>query len=128
LALARWNGNTGCSGFVPRPPQQNGLMASLALSLTSLVVGYLVLRYRVHVVVVVQPRRGKAQPRSISRSNAAEKRRDFCQSQHAPEIAAALVALGAGKEKARAIAARVCASGPNDFDTLLRAAIQEAAA
>jgi hypothetical protein len=127
-AFARCDGDTGCPCCVSRPPPQNGLMASLALCVTSLVVAYLVLRYRVHVVVVVQPRSGRAQPRTVSGSKTAGKQRDLCQNKHAPEITAALVGLGARKEKARAIATRVCASGTHDFDALLRAAIQEVAA
>jgi hypothetical protein len=103
-------------------------MASLALSVASVVIGYLVLRYRVHVVVVVQPRPAKAGARTLSRSNPAQQPRDLWQREHAPDIAAALVNLGAPKDKARVIAARVCASGTNDFNSLLRAAIQEAAA
>jgi hypothetical protein len=52
-------------------------MASLALSVVSVVIGYLVLRYRVHVVVVVQPRPPKAGARALSRSNPTKNRQDL---------------------------------------------------
>jgi hypothetical protein len=44
------------------------------------------------------------------------------------ELASALVNLGCNRKEARAAAERACLTGAGDFDTLLRIAIQQAAA
>ena len=104
-------------------------MAAILLFVLSTIIAWVVVRYRVHVIVVVQPRPAKAALRVASRPS--ERRRkdsDFRTCEQAPEIATALVNLGCKPKEARAAVERACASGATDFDTLLRIAIQEATA
>jgi Holliday junction resolvasome RuvABC DNA-binding subunit len=101
-------------------------MWTLVLFVVSVIVGYLVLRYRVHVIVVVQPRQATAVHRSASGSS--KRAPDQPTSDSAPvlEIASALVNLGCKPRLAKTAAERACASGGRDFNGLLRTAIQEA--
>ena len=103
-------------------------MANLALFITSLVIGYLVVRYRVRVIVVIQPRASRASALAVSGTKTARGQRDFQTSERETELASALVNLGCNRKEARAAAERACLTGAGDFDTLLRIAIQEAAA
>jgi Holliday junction resolvasome RuvABC DNA-binding subunit len=103
-------------------------MANLALFITSLVIGYLVVRHRVRVIVVVRPPASKASTPAVSGIKAARAQRDFQISERETELASALVNLGCKRKDARAAAERACHTGAGDFDTLLRIAIQEAAA
>jgi Holliday junction resolvasome RuvABC DNA-binding subunit len=101
-------------------------MAMLALFSVSLVVGYLILRYRVHIIIVVQPRHTTAAQRA-----ATSKRPPAQPASEAPEvveIASALVNLGCKPRHAKAAAERAVGSGVQDFDGLLRIAIKDALA
>jgi Holliday junction resolvasome RuvABC DNA-binding subunit len=103
-------------------------MANFALFITSLVIGYLVVRYRVRVIVVVRTPASKASISAVSGTKPARAQRDFQISQRETELASALVNLGCKRKEARAAAERACLTGAGDFDTLLRIAIREAAA
>jgi hypothetical protein len=99
-------------------------MAMLALFSISLVVGYLVLRYRVHMIIVVQPRHVTAAQQATT-----SKRVPAQPAPEAPsvvEIASALVNLGCRPRHAKAAAERAVGSGVQDFDRLLRIATQDA--
>jgi hypothetical protein len=92
-------GNETRIGYTPvlqsGTPRQNGSMVSLALFVASVVIGWLVVRYRVRVIVVVQQRTAKSAarpgPRLSRPALAARKRSDFWNSEQAPEIATALM-------------------------------------
>ena len=105
---------------------QNGTMWTLALFLVSVVVGYLVLRYRVHVIVVVRPRPATTAQRSATALSKRTPEQPTSDSAPVLEIASALVNLGCKPRHAKTAAERACASGGRDFDGLLRIAIQEA--
>jgi hypothetical protein len=107
---------------------QNERMANLAVLIASLVVGYLVVRYRVRVIVVVRPPDSKASTPPVFGTKPARAQRDFQVSARETELASALMNLGCKRKDARAAAERACQSGAGDFDSLLRMAIQEAAA
>lgn len=98
----------------------------LALFLVSVIIGYLILRYRVHVIVVVQPRQATAFHRSATGSSKRVPEQPTSDSAPVLEIASALVNLGCKPRNAKTAAERACASGGHDFDGLLRIAIQEA--
>ena len=100
----------------------------LALFSVSLVVGYLVLRYRVHVIVVAQPRQAKTAHRSATSSSKHVPAQSTSDSTPVLAIASALVNLGCKPRHARLAAERACGSGVRDFDGLLRIAIREATA
>ena len=99
---------------------------TLALFLVSVVIGYLVLRYRVHVIVVVQPRQAAAVTRSPCGSSKRAPEQRISDSAPVLEIASALVNLGCKPKHARTAAERACGTGVRDFDGMLRIAIQEA--
>jgi hypothetical protein len=101
-------------------------MATSAFFLISVVVGYLVLRYRVHVIVVVQPRRAAAVTQSPCGSSKRAPEQPISDSAPVREIASALVNLGCKPKHARVAAERACGTGVRDFDGMLRIAIREA--
>jgi hypothetical protein len=114
---------------------------NLILFITSVSILFFILRYRVHVHIEYQPRTSTKTKRRLSLSNRERFARPTQSKasdvepitqppagmQHAPEIAAVLVAQGLKKTEARSVANRVCASEETDFTVLLRRAIQEAA-
>jgi hypothetical protein len=104
-------------------------MTSFFLFLLSVAICYFVFRYRIHVIVVVDPRPLKRTGRVANTSSRGTTKPPASRDpEHVPEITAALVNLGCKPKEARLAAERACGSGAKDFDTLLRVAIQEAVA
>jgi len=124
-------------------------MLSAACLLVSAAILFYILKYRVHIHVTYEaqrtPGRSERKGRTVSAKVGAATRstvrpirqrleRDEPGSSkldrsgdNLREVTSALINLGCAPAHARKAAARACSSGAQDFDALLRRAIQEAA-
>jgi len=108
------------------------ITANILLFLVSFIILWYVVRYRIHIHVTYQPRKGGDArcPQTGSNLDRASVRRGQQNSAGPSEIFedpySALTNQGVSKSKARGIATRL-ASEPAEFETLLRKALKEAA-